>query len=528
MVALLAGLKLRLLRNRRTMGLGVTGQVLGLALAVLIGGAIGFGFASLRGSPQTATLVMANVYASLVLAWTIMPLVAFGVDETVDPRRFALLPIRRTELQRGLLAAALIGYLPVANLLALVGMAVGLSRSWSLLPMSLVGAVLVMLMCVIFSRALAATMSGLLGSRRGRDLGMVVSFGLFALYYVASTMLGVERADSFASSTAGAAGEVLSYSPPGALALLPSDLADGQWGRAALRLAIVAVAFVLGWRWWGWALDRSLTTVGSQTENSAGARGLLGSQDTATSLTGTARLVMGRDLTMMWRDPMRRMPILMAVLVAIGWPFVVVQNGLAGYAVLLGTVLAGTLVGSTYAVEGSGLWLHAVAFGDRMRARGELWGHAGAAALVGIGLIVAGVAVQTVVRNGWEHLPGVIGVCVGGLLGSIAVALACAAYLPYAVPQSRTSMFASRVPGQGGRAAVSTLAVLIGGLVAVLPAGVLAVLGESMDRRFLWAALIAGPVLGMVLLWLVIRFAADHYLARTPEILQLVSAGDRV
>lgn len=134
MVALFAGLKFRLLRNRRGLGLGSVGQVIALLLAVGIGGGIGLALAMLRSAPDTATLVMANLYASAVLAWTIMPLVAFGVDETVDPRRFALLPLSRPTLQRGLLVSALIGYLPLANLLALLGSAIGVASSWSLLP----------------------------------------------------------------------------------------------------------------------------------------------------------------------------------------------------------------------------------------------------------------------------------------------------------------------------------------------------------------------------------------------------------
>lgn len=528
MVALFAGLKFRLLRNRRGLGLGSVGQVIALLLAVGIGGGIGLALAMLRSAPETATLVMANLYASAVLAWTIMPLVAFGVDETVDPRRFALLPIGRPTLQRGLLVSALIGYLPLANLLALLGSAIGVASSWSLLPLTMICAIGVLLMCVIFSRALAATMSGLLGSRRGRDLGMLVSFALFALYYLLSTMLNNSSAESFASSAAGSVGRVLAYTPPGALALIPADVADGAWLSAGGRAAIVLAAFALGWRWWGWALQRSLTTIGSQTENSASSRGLLDPRVTATSLSSTARLVAGRDMTMMWRDPMRRMPLLMVALVGIVWPLVVARGSLSGYACLFAGLLAGTQAGTVYAIEGSGLWLHMVAFGDRMRARGELWGHAAATLVVGGSLLAVSILVVTIVRDGWVHLPGVVGVALAGLFSATGAALFLSAYVPYALPQSRTSMFASRVPGQGGRAAGGGLGLMACGLIAAIPAGVLAILGESVNPAFRWVALVVGPALAWIAMWQVINVAADRYLDRAPEILDLVAVGDTV
>ena len=52
--------------------------------------------------------------ALLVLGWLLLPLVFFGVDETLDPARFALLPLPRRTLVTGLFAAALIG-LPAAG-----------------------------------------------------------------------------------------------------------------------------------------------------------------------------------------------------------------------------------------------------------------------------------------------------------------------------------------------------------------------------------------------------------------------------
>ena len=44
-------------------------------------------------------------FSALTLGWLLMSLLVFGVDETVDPAKFALLPVRAGELLPGLLAA---------------------------------------------------------------------------------------------------------------------------------------------------------------------------------------------------------------------------------------------------------------------------------------------------------------------------------------------------------------------------------------------------------------------------------------
>ena len=41
----------------------------------------------------------------LTLGWLLMSLLVFGVDETVDPAKFALLPVRARELLPGLLVS---------------------------------------------------------------------------------------------------------------------------------------------------------------------------------------------------------------------------------------------------------------------------------------------------------------------------------------------------------------------------------------------------------------------------------------
>ena len=53
-------------------------------------GFLAVGLAALRTVPDVACPVVTTVFALQLVAWILAPLVAFGVDETVDPTRFAL------------------------------------------------------------------------------------------------------------------------------------------------------------------------------------------------------------------------------------------------------------------------------------------------------------------------------------------------------------------------------------------------------------------------------------------------------
>ncbi len=184
MVGLFAGLKWRLVTSRiRAAGGGTKAvMIIGWSLALLVIALIVIGCFALRTDPALARTLVASLFTIQMVSWVLAPLVAFGVDETVDPAKFALLPLTTGTLQRGLLVTSLVGYLPVANALLLIGAAIALSSSWGLLPIALLCAATQLLLCVVVSRAASTAMSGLMSGRRGRDLGMVVGSLLFLGY----------------------------------------------------------------------------------------------------------------------------------------------------------------------------------------------------------------------------------------------------------------------------------------------------------------------------------------------------------
>jgi ABC-2 type transport system permease protein len=156
-------------------GAGGTARVVGLVIAIV--GALwampfGFGLLALQHGKPDAVNVAVVAFTGVALGWLVLPMATFGADETLDPARLTLLPLRPVALARGLLAAALTGIGPILTFVVLLGAVVALADG----PVSaLVGILAVLIelgLCVAGSRALITALSGLLRSRRGRDLGV--------------------------------------------------------------------------------------------------------------------------------------------------------------------------------------------------------------------------------------------------------------------------------------------------------------------------------------------------------------------
>ena len=175
MVAILVRLKLTLLRNSlrrsvwRTVGL-IIGMVyaLGIVVAVLIG-MVGLRFTSLELTADVTVVA----FSALTLGWLLMSLLVFGIDETVDPAKFALLPVRARELLPGLLVAGLVGVPGIASALVALGLIITWARTLPLTLAAIVTVPLGLATCFLLSRAATAAFASFLSSRRFRDLAFV-------------------------------------------------------------------------------------------------------------------------------------------------------------------------------------------------------------------------------------------------------------------------------------------------------------------------------------------------------------------
>ncbi|WP_111765301.1 hypothetical protein [Nakamurella deserti] len=526
MVALFVSLKWRLLTSRlraATPGRRVV-TLVALAVALLVAAVAAFGLSLLRELPAYAVTTAAVLLASQLVAWMLTPLIAFGVDETLDPQRFALLPLRRGDLLRGLAVSSLVGWLPAVNTILLVGVAVMVSPSWGVLPVALACMALQLLLLVTLSRAASTALAGLMSTRRGRDLGMIVGFGVFVVYFAASLALGQVSSGAGFGDGVSAAGRVLGWTPPGALARIPTLVHDGDLGLAAVLLLIALAGIALAALWWGRSLRRSMESGTSLTESSSSASG---EHDFGPAAGGTARVVAGRDRLLTWRDPMRRLPWLMVLVFIVLWPFLVVRGHGSLFAVAFGALMSGTQVGNQFGVDGSGMWLHLVAIGDRNRARAEMVGHLLVALVPGSVIVVVGVFVQALLRDDLAWVPAALGLCLASLVASAGLASYMSAVKPYAMPQQRTSMFASAAPQHKSRSLAVAATVLFGGLGVALPGVVFAVLTVTVALWWGWVGLVAAPAIAAAVTWRLVQVAATRYFEQGPEIFAEVRTGDR-
>src|ERR1700748_3122405 len=85
----------------------VLGALVGLFFATF--GYLAFAAPGLLGNAQAARTLLPIGGGVVMLRWLFLPLIFFGVDDSLDPARFALLPLRRPTLIGGMALAALAG-----------------------------------------------------------------------------------------------------------------------------------------------------------------------------------------------------------------------------------------------------------------------------------------------------------------------------------------------------------------------------------------------------------------------------------
>jgi len=513
-VAHLVRLKLRLLLNglRRSVW-----QVVGLVVAALYGFAIVTG--ALAGlvvlSSQDAEFIRTILVLAgglLVLGWWVLPVLAFGVDETLDPARFATFPIPRRPLLTGLALAGVVGVPGVTTALVAITTTVTWRQHPVAVPFALVGAVLALATCVVGARATTTLLAPLVTRRRFREVvAAVVLLPLFLLGPILNVLArGIASAEDVWPSIARAAG----WTPFGAPWALAADAADGQWVAAGLKVLISAMTLVVLVAAWSWGLDATLVrgTGHGRTRTRTHGLGFFGRLP-ATPTSAVA----ARSLTYWARDP--RYAISVAFV-----PFVPVVLWFAfggGSALLAVGPVVGYMLGwsisADVAYDGTSFWMHVAA---PIRGRVDRAGRVLAAGLLGVPVVIVMTLLSIAVSGRWDVAAPILGVALGLQMSALGVASVISARVVYQVPQVGESPFSSK---QGGSTA-SLVSQTLGGLVLValvLPEvalGVAAVVTGSALIGVL--ALVVGVGLGGTLLVVGVRLGGDLYDRRAPQLLQ--------
>ncbi|MFJ6214344.1 transporter [Streptomyces sp. NPDC092296] len=524
----LVSLKLRLLRNGLRRGGRGAAYVLGSLVGLLVAAGLAAGLVGLRGHAGAADagLVLAG---ALALGWAAQPLYLFTSDESSDPTRLTMLPLRPSPLLRGMLLAALIGPGPVLSLLMLGGAAAAGADGVASVVVAVVAVPLATLALVVLSRAVAVGNARLLSSRRGRDFAV---FGglLFALLgqganIAFQSVFGAHGHDGGIDlSPLAPVASVLRWIPPMSAVGAVHSVAEGSYAAAAVQLLAAAALLALLLRWWLTCLRRLMVIADSSTLAAAPAAGRGTRRGAALSRLlppGRTGAAMQRQLRYAWREPRAKA----AVSSGIGMTLVlcvlsVVQGWASAYVVLVGGLLLGLQTLNVFGLDGSAFWLVAVTLADRADARAELRGRALAVASYALPFTALLGVVAAAVGGDWAQLPEALGLTWALLGAGAGVGALLSVLAPYALPADGNPM-RNAAPGQSGLVLANAMGSMLGTLVLTLPLGVLA-LALHLTHGPGWVLLPAGLLYGLGMAALGIRIAAGRLLGRLPEILATV------
>ncbi|MDO8106867.1 hypothetical protein Q6348_06610 [Isoptericola sp. b441] len=517
MVEHLVRLKLTLLRNGlRRSPWQIVGMVVGALYGVMALIGVGVGIVALAlstdASLRRAVLVVGG--SAVVLGWAVLPMIAFGVDATLDPARFVTFPVPTRRLLAGLGLAALIGVPGVVTVLGVLGASVVWWREPVVVPVAMLTGLLAVAVAVVASRATTTTLASVLSGRRTREASAFAFLVLLAAAYLGFGRLttgGLGPGTDLRGLLSGVA-DVLGWTPVGAAWAAPADAAAGAWGTAVLRTLVLVASLAALLVWWDRAMARALVRPASK-DAAAGAHGLgMFARLPATPLGA----VTARCLTYWRRDPRYILAVAAVPLVPIAM-YAFGSGSTALWFLPMMTGILGWSIAADTSSDGTAFWAHVAA---PLRGVDDRLGRAIAAGLVLVPLAALLVVVLGVLTGHADDLPALLGVGLGTLGVSLGVASVMSALVVMRVQQSGENVFGTR---QGG-SVVSVLSQLVGMLAVlglsspVLGLCVLAVVRHSAVLG--WSALVVGLALGATVLTVGVRWGGRLLDRRAPVILQ--------
>jgi ABC-2 type transport system permease protein len=486
------------------------------------------------GGPLFPTAVRA-LGTALVLVWLLLPLLAFGIDDSLDPRRLALYPRTARELQPGLLAAAAIS---LPTLYTVLGVAIGsvgviiwaamhaAGAIWMVLaiiaviPAHLAGIVL----CLLLPRAVLAHQASRASSRRGREVGGVIGIVVMlgALYGISLLGQSLDGASlSLWSRVLATGAQIGAWTPFGALFSAPVDLAQGALLPALVRILIGAAMIVLVWLWWRRSIDLAMreALVGDASSGSAKVSALV-PRFVRSSAFGA---VMGRSLRY-WRRDSRYlasiviMPVMLVFFVAMG--LVNQNNHVTPFmGVLLVAAISGITLANEIGFDGPAGWVNITA---GLSARANLRGRIAAMAVFTVPFLALAAIVVPLLMGRPDLVPMMLLGALGLMMGGWGASSLIGTIMPYPTAAPGTNPMKDRSSSNASAMiamALATAAVF----VPQLPAVGVAIWGLVVDSpAILIGAGVLSLVIGIVVLLVGLRLAERRLEAHYVDVFQRV------
>jgi ABC-2 type transport system permease protein len=519
-------LKLSLLRNGLRQSAGRRAAYVASLVVVLLFAALQLiGLIALRGNAHAAsvTVLLTSV---LALGWAVMPLFFPGGDETLDPTRLVMLPLRPRPLVRALLVASLVGIGPFFTLCMLVGSVVAMAHGTAAYVTGVAGTVLALLVCVALARAVAAANIRLLSSRKGRDLavlsGLVIAVGAQVVNF------GAQKLGSSGLSTLDPAADVLRWVPPASALGAVDSVSEGSYAVGVAQIALSGAALAALMAFWQRSLTRLMTSPDGSTLQAAEP-----GRDKAGRSSGLGRLlpagrtgtVMERSLRYVWRDPKTKAAWVTSLAIGLIVPlFNALQGTGSVYLACFAAGMLGILMYNQFGQDTSAFWMVAMTISSTRDAYVELRGRALALLVITLPYATLVTVLTTALLGEWPALPEVLGLSFALLGAMLATGAWSSARFPYSIPQEG---YKNVAPGQAGLAWIS----IFGGMVSaallcapVITATIWLNVSASGDN-WTWLLLPLGTAYGALIAVAGLRLAAPRTARRLPEILTAVSKG---
>ncbi|NYF10233.1 ABC-2 type transport system permease protein [Leifsonia sp. AK011] len=490
----------------------IVGFLAAVALVFFLAGVI----ASLRdGSADIARAVIIAIGSAVLLAFAVAPL-AFGADDALEPRRFALLGIPVTKLTLLLSLAALVS-IPIVSVAVLaVAQVVAWSRDGGPVGLALLVVPIIVATCVLLGRVGSAIAARYLSTRRRREAAGLAVFALVVLLAPVSAVLATVDWGSQGLPIIRRIATVATWTPFGAVWSVPGDAAIGRMPDALAKLAI-AVAFVVvlavAWR----VLVGRMLVTPRLRESRRPYRGLGWFGALPATPFGA---VAARSLSYWSRDSRY----LVAIAVVPVVPLIMIGTlAIAGIPtdvilwlpVPIMCLFLGWSVHNDVAQDSTAFWLH---LSTSTAGSADRLGRIIPPLLIGIPLIAIGTVGTSWIVGNWTVLPALIGLSVCVLLTALGVASVTSAALPYPTILPGASPFAQPQAASGAGAAVQAFSLLIP-IALSAPVIWLIVLGAADPHQY-GTALAAGLTIGFVAVVFGVLWGGRILDKHSPELLE--------
>lgn len=494
-----------------------------LAFALAVGLFATLGLAMLHDNAHASTVVVL-LAALLALGWTFMPLFFPSGDETLDPSRLVMLPLRPRPLVRALLASSLVGIGPMFTLCLATGSVIAVARGAAGIAAAVLAAPLLLLGCVTLARAVATANVRLLTSRKGRDLavlsGLLIAVGAQVVNFGSQHLFqagGLARLEPVEA--------VVRWLPPATAIGMVDSAGEGAYGVAAAQLAVTLAALALLLWFWERTLTKLMVTPDGSTVAAAKPQKDRGAGGVWSLLPdGRTGAAMQRTLRYVVRDPKTKAAWVSSLAIGLIVP---VFNALQGtgsvYLACFGSGMLGVQMYNQFGQDTSAFWMVAQTVSTPRDAFVELRARAYALALVTVPYTVLVTGVTAALVDNWRSLPAALGLALAILGSMLCTGALASARFPYSIPTD--GAFKNVAPGQSGLAWTGIFGGMFSSAVICSPVIALTVYLSGDHSSLSWILLPVGVAWGTLATWSGLRLASPTVARTLPEILLAVSKG---